>query len=264
MSSIDADQVSGEVGASQPGGVVSARLASPVEQEGPLTDHLQFFADYENWSAGEPLPNRYPDNSGIQDFTDNNTVQAASDSNNSGVVLLGNDSGFYDSNNNESHSINTKIFDLSATTDLYFACWLNNENVSVGSTVFGHRLSFGASGWGLQKFNDTPRFWVAGNRAQSSKKINANTTYFIEGIWRSSSSVVKIRIDDSTTGTATSSVVNGSGDTGIAIAQDLGASVDQVVIEIAPQGELEWPSASTWLYNGGDGRSWNEIKTYQP
>jgi hypothetical protein len=26
---------------------------------------------------------------------------------------------------------------------------------------------------------------------------------------------------------------------------------------------LEWPDESEWLYNGGNGRSWEEIKRYR-
>jgi hypothetical protein len=43
-------------------------------------------------------------------------------------------------------------------------------------------------------------------------------------------------------------------------------TIGQVIYEIAPPGELKWPEAalSGWVYNGGTGRTWEEIQSYTP
>jgi len=261
MSSIDADQVSGEVGASQPGGVVGARLASPVEQEGPLTDYLQFFADYKNWSAGEPLPNVYPDNSGIQSLTDNNTVQDETAS-----PLVGSKSGSFTASNAEYHQSN---YNFDHTNKNFYASFFLKANAINQNALIS---TWDGDGWLVDVANGVRNLirGIDGNvYGLQSDPINTGKIYFVEAWFTQSDTTLHIRINDGTEKTLVAAEPK---------VQDLNFSVgarsggtssydgllDQISLEVAPQGELKWPSASTWLYNNGNGRSWNEIKTYQP
>jgi len=234
---------------------------------GPLTDHLQFFADYENWTSGDPLPNRWTNNSGITSLADNNTVQSET-----GSPLVGSKSGDYVRSNGEYHS-GTGVNCLGK--DFYISAWVEFDSLTNVTTIASQDALNGSGDrqWGL--------YYISGANAirleiidigviQSSITPQTSTVYFVEAWATQGNNTLHIRINDGTEDTVTGFSINnittppffvgergGNGDY-------MDGRVDYVVFEVAPQGELQWPSASTWLYNGGNARTWDEIQTYQP
>jgi hypothetical protein len=232
-----------------------------------LLDHLQFFADYENWTAGDPLPNRYSANSGISSLADNNGVREET-----GAPLVGSKSGLYRRQDNESHTSTSQTWPVSSK-DFYFACFvskiIDSFQVHLSVTDAG-----GDTGVDLATTNTTspPELRLATESAANGRsQIGApisNGTHFCEGWYTHSDGMGHLRVDN---GPVVTSSLPPPDDSTIPfaigrIAQYTSTDLrpqqmfDMVAFELAPVGELRWPSEGSFLYNGGDGRRWDEIQ----
>lgn len=242
------------------------------QQLGPGTDNLQLLLDYENWSAGDPLPNEYTDNSGITSLADNNTVQEETAS-----PLVGGKSGSYDGSNSEHHTgpqdkpnFENKDFYLSLLVNVSNEDWICHHS-------FDETDSVGAwEGWELRLYNGSFEFYV--REASSSNASNVTdgsystgSTHFVEAWYTLSGPTIHLRVNDGTEATTSTSIQPTYPDKELGIGGRhswstgfFTGTIDNFLYEVAPQGELFWPSESTWLYNSGNGRSSDEILNYNP
>lgn len=240
---------------------------------GPGAENLQLLLDYEDWQAGDPLPNEYEANSGITTLTDNNTVQEETAS-----PLVGTKSGKYVVANSEWHGGSTySTLDIGPSTDIYLAAFITvAQNLSRNRTIFS--TIDGNSKGLLVRITSGEELDVLvakggsfGTLTSSSfGGISINTKTFIEAWYTSTSDTLHARIDDGTEDTASvGAAASGSGPLGVGERADSpGTSydglLDQYLVEIAPQGELFWPNHPGFQYNGGAGRSSGEILNYDP
>ena len=241
---------------------------------GPVAENLQLLLDYEDWNAGEPLPNVYPDNSGITELQDNNSVQEETSS-----PLVGSKSGRYDDSNNKHHSApNNSSLQIGGETDIYIACWLRfdtlpstkgNQKAQLSHLDFsndkGYLLYINAS--------DEVRFGIGGRfSGKNPVSIPDTNEHFLEAFYLSSTLEIFARLDNnsrqlqtirsSQPGAANVDLTVGAYNEGVDRFMD--GALDQIMVEVAPQGELFWPDHSSWLYNSGNGRSSYEILNYNP
>jgi len=240
---------------------------------GPGAENLQLLLDYEDWQAGDPLPSVYPDNSGIQSLTDNNSVQEETAS-----PLVGTKSGFYERSNNEWHGgVTSSALDIGPSTDIYVATFLTiaqdlTANRTIFSTIDGNTKGFIVRIASSENLNILVAEGGSFGSLTSSSfgSISIGTKTFVEAWYTSSGDTLHVRIEDGTEDTASvGSAASGSGPLGVGDRADspgasYGGLLDQFIVEIAPQGELFWPSESTFLYNGGAGRTADEILAYSP
>jgi len=248
------------------------RPVGPGAPKPPLLQNLQLFADYENWSAGQPLPNRYDLNSGVTSLTDNNSVGEETTS-----PLVDSKSGDYNRSDSQGHSGGPI---LTQSSHIYASCWvsLNSTTSNNSGQLFLGNINFSTNN-GFQliysKSKDAFSLVLGDNTGTVHQVVSligspsTNTKYFLE-VWFDGD--LHIRVNDGSIATASASAemstlpadVMGVGyrESDNSIYAD--GLIDNAAIEVAPPGELRWPSASTWLYNSGAGRSWSEIQNYTP
>lgn len=229
----------------------------------PLLENLQLFLDYENWTAGDPLPNRYPDNSGITSLADNNTVGEETTS-----PLVGAKSGDYVQSNTEYHSTPNQGF-MESPPKWYVSAWVSLESSSSPfPAFFAHGQGGGGYRVGYLLSRGNWRLLTDGNSIQVDDG-DPSQKRFVEAYYDGTDLV--LRVDNGGVGEtrvttakhpamSTPLVVGASSD----FRDPWNGRIDAVAYEVASSGDLEWPAASTWLYNGGAGRSWSEIQNYNP
>lgn len=242
--------------------------AGPAATQSPLLTNLQLFCDYENWAAGDPLPNRFPNHSGITSLTDNNTVGAETAS-----ALVGTKSGHYVRSNSEYHShADTQSISVGVGEDIYMSAWVRVDTTS-NVTFWGH-FDNGTAGYLFRVRNLEFEMYVVnssdGNQfLKTGQDITVGDVYFVEAWYTRADTTIHLRFND---GSPVTGSANPPDPASVPLelgarsggAEPLDGLIDNAMIEIAPQGELAWPNHSTWLYNGGAGRSWSEIKNYNP
>lgn len=269
MGTTTVDRPGGTTTVKRPSG--STSVQKPLS--GPLVDHLHFLADDEDWTAGDPLPNHWIDNSGIQDLTDNNGVEVETAS-----PIIGSKSVLYDRTDPDFHSTTTTSSLSEGGRDLFVGAWirLNALPTNTSTMTIQSRIDPDSFvGWRLWVWGgDDNIYFTAWDQGGSKHQIqltsggvSTGTTYMVEGWWLDGTAI-KGRVDD---GSVTSSAHSASlaeatsqdyhvGQRSDGTSQPLDGVLENVTLEIADPGGLEWPSDSTWRYNSGAGRSWSEIK----
>lgn len=237
---------------------------------GPGAENLQLLLDYENWTAGDPLPNVYPDNSGITSLTDNNTVEAETTS-----PLIGSKSGKYLRSDNEFHSIPPQAWPVN-TKDFYFALFVEKtvdnfqSHISVTSTQNDAGADFSTS-----DPDNNKSLRLATESTQNGRNVFSTPItdgrHFVEGWYTHNDGNAHLRIDDGNVAEGSLPAPDESN-----IELTIGKIVDNstnggpvqtfdmILFELADPGTLFWPDHATFLYNGGAGRSSDEILNYDP
>jgi hypothetical protein len=190
-------------------------------------------------------------------LTNNGVTQSA--------PLVGSRSGDYDSSNSEYHGgTQYSAFDLGGV-DMYVSAWVEPDNTIEKMEVWNSQGS-NKEGFIVRASQGVWEFFI-GTGSVFARLIGptytAGTIYFVEA-WLAGGTM-NLRIDDGSIDTTSTSVGSGSGTAAVG-AGDTNSTrffdgrIDNVAVENAPQGELNFPSRSTDLYNGGAGREWSWIK----
>ncbi|MCS4157666.1 phage head spike fiber domain-containing protein [Salinibacter ruber] len=239
---------------------LSTSQKNHLEQKPKLLRNLEVFVDYNNWSAGEPLPNRVR-GTWADEFGDVNSVQASTSDSKFGLQ-----SGQYLGANSEEHA--REPFPSHEGRDVYAAAWITVNTFARVNIV--QKSSFEESGWGLRTSDTGDVIFLkhdagAQRAAVAPSIFSTGETVFIEGWFTNSNKEMHARLDG---GSANTQTTNDSMlDTGqrfcIGKGEDPGdVVVHQIVVEYADpsKGEsLQWPSADP--YNSGNGFSWNDVIT---
>lgn len=232
---------------------------SAGDEFGPGAENLQLLLDWEDYTTGADLSNVYPDNSGIQSLTANNNPGVETTS-----PIIGQQSGDYTAANSEYHS-STGTIPLTPTTDVYVAVWVRVTNTQA---YFIAPLNNGGNGFTIRNdINGSALFQIIQNNNDAAAGSTDITTgeFFLEGVYRSASGELEVRVDGTTEATTTTA---DTVDTSVTITvaafygnNALEGALDNGMIEAAPQGELFWPDHSDFLITKPSAQ---EILQYNP
>lgn len=243
---------------------------SNVAGLGPGAENLQLLLDYENWTAGDPLPNVYSDNSGITSLADNNTVREETES-----PLVETKSATYDGSFNEHHTGPTDRPNFEGK-DFYVSFFVN---VSKEGWICHHSYDENTSsweGWELRLNGGAFEFYINEDSSSTSSNVadspySTGEIYLVEAWYTLLGPMMHLRVNNNNEVTTSTSITPTYPDRELGIGGRHSWStsfftgrLDNFLYEVAPQGDLFWPNHSTWLYNGGAGRSSDEILNYNP
>lgn len=253
----------------------SVPFLSEGAQFGPGTDNLQLLLDYEDWTAGDPLPNEHTESSGITSLADNNTVRQASNFSN-GTVMVEQESGYYQDGDSEHHTGPTDKPNFEGK-DFYISFFVHPNNQDwICHHSFDANASGAWEGWEFRMNSNNFEFFVREDAAAKAASAtdgsySTGSTHFVEAWYTLSGPTVHLRVNDGT------EVANSTTQQPTYPDREMGlggrhswssgffdGSIDMFLYEVAPQDGLFWPSESTWLYNSGNGRSSDKILTYNP
>lgn len=227
--------------------------------------NLLFFCDYENWTGGDPLPNRYSTISGITKFDDKNGVPEENTS-----PLVGSKSGGYNSSDVDHHK--NAYRPAYKDQDFYISFWMKPETISGISVPFSNGSFNRDTGISFFLKEDTNSIALVVQPSSPTEvdNISASSVYFVEGWFLQSTNNVSLRVNNTTIETTTGAnsapnnpendMIIGGREVSIPN-QTFDGLLDNVLHTVASPGSLVLPNDGDWQYNNGNGRSFSEYKS---